>query len=347
MIVMEVDMQDFEKLPVKDQESRLLELARASLVFWNLDGDLRLIKHRENAVYELNTTGGECFALRVHRAGYHSDRSLKSELQWIEALDDYGVGVPAVIPTSDGNSFAKVSIDSVLEERQVDLFAWVDGIQLGSIEDGLGDDPDAIKHIYQTMGWTMAKMHNQALQWELPADFSRHSWDVNGLVGDNPLWGRFWELKALTAEQRDLIDRARETVRKGLDAFGQPNDAYSLIHADFVPENILVSGDKVQMIDFDDAGFGWHLFDLATALYFIQDDPGYHIARSALIEGYREFRPLADEAFEQLPLFTAARSFTYLGWVHTRQETETARELTPVFIDMCCQICGRLLLGET
>jgi Ser/Thr protein kinase RdoA (MazF antagonist) len=343
MIVMEVDMQDFEKLPVEEQEIRLLELASASLASWNLEGDLRLIKHRENAVYELNTKGGERFALRVHRAGYHSDQSLKSELQWIDALNDYGIGVPAVIPTSDGSAFAKVSIGSVPDDRQVDLFAWVDGEQLGSIEEELGDDPDAIKHIYKTIGRVGAKMHNQALQWELPAGFIRHSWDVDGLVGDNPLWGRFWELKALTTEQRDLISRARETVRQGLDAFEQPKDAYSLIHADFVPENFLVAGDKVQIIDFDDAGFGWHLFDLATALYFIQDDLDYDIARSALIEGYREFRPLADEELEQLPLFTAARSFTYLGWVHTRQETETARELTPMLVDMCCQACRQLL----
>lgn len=343
-MVMEADMQDFDRLSVAEQETYLLELAGASLAFWNLDGgDLRLIKYRENAVYELNTTGGGRFALRVHRAGYHSDQSLKSELKWIEALNDFGVGVPRVIPTRDGNTFAKVSIDSVPDERQVDLFAWVDGEQLGSIEDELGDDPDAIKHIYKTIGRVAAKMHNQALQWKLPADFSRHSWDVDGLVGDDPLWGRFWELNALTTEQRDLIDRARETVRQGLDAFGQPNDAYSLIHADFVPENFLVAGDKVQVIDFDDAGFGWHLFDLVTALYFIQDDPGYDIARSALIEGYREFRPLANEELAQLPLFTAARSFTYLGWVHTREETETARELTPMLIDMCCQACRRLL----
>jgi Ser/Thr protein kinase RdoA (MazF antagonist) len=343
MIVMEVDMQDFEKLPVKEQEIRLLELASASLASWNLEGDLRLIKHRENAVYEVNTKGGERFALRVHRAGYHSDQSLKSELQWIAALNDYGVGVPGIIPTSDDNSFAKVSIDSVAGERQVDLFAWVDGEQLGSIEEELGDDSDAIKHIYKTIGRVAAKMHNQALQWELPAGFIRHSWDVDGLVGDNPFWGRFWELKSLTTVQRDLISRARETVRQGLDAFEQPKDAYSLIHADFVPENFLVAGDKVQIIDFDDAGFGWHQFDLATALYFIQDDPEYDIARSALIEGYREFRPLGDEKLEQLPLFTTARSFTYLCWVHTRQETETARELTPMLVDMCCQACRQLL----
>ena len=340
---MEGNMNHIEKLSAREQEKRLLEFAKASLVFWDLEGDLRLIKHRENAVYELKTTGGKRYALRVHRTGYHSDQSLESELQWIEALNNYGVGVPKIIPTRKGDLFAKVILEFVPEERQLDLFEWVDGEQLGSIKDELGGDPDAVKHVYLIMGQIMAQMHNQALQWKLPTGFSRHAWDAEGLVGDNPFWGRFWELEVLTSEQRDLIGRARKTVREKLNSIGKHGDSYSLIHADFVPENILVAKDNVQVIDFDDAGFGWHLFDLATALYFIQGNQGYDIARSALIEGYRNFRPLAEEKLKQLPLFTAARSFTYLSWVHTRQETQTAQELTPMLIDMCCRACKQIL----
>ena len=41
---------------------------------------------------------------------------------------------------------------------------------------------------------------------------------------------------------------------------------YSMIHADFVAENVLVDEGRVRLIDFDDAGFGWHLFELATSL---------------------------------------------------------------------------------
>jgi Ser/Thr protein kinase RdoA (MazF antagonist) len=189
-------------------------------------------------------------------------------------------------------------------------------------------------------------MHNQATQWQLPQGFERHAWDVEGLVGDTPLWGRFWELSALITEQRKLVLDARKVVRDQLIAYGQSRDTFSLIHADFVPENFLATDSKVQVIDFDDAGFGWHLFDLATALYFIQNDPGYDVARSALIEGYREFRSLPDVMVEQLPLFLAARSFTYLGWVHTRQDTETARELTPRLIELCCQTCRDLLHSQ-
>ena len=65
-----------------------------------------------------------------------------------------------------------------------------------------------------------------------------------------------------------------------------------MIHADFVAENLMVDGDSVRLIDFDDAGFGWHLFELATALYFEMEEEHYPDAYRALIEGYREYRTL-------------------------------------------------------
>ena len=52
----------------------------------------------------------------------------------------------------------------------------------------------------------------------------------------------------------------------------------------------------------------------------------------------------ADESL--LPLFYTARGFTYLGWVHTRHETETARELTPMLIELSCGVARRYL-GES
>ena len=38
-----------------------------------------------------------------------------------------------------------------------------------------------------------------------------------------------------------------------------------------------------------------------------------------------------------LPLFFLARGLTYVGWVRTRHETETARELSPMILAMACE----------
>jgi Ser/Thr protein kinase RdoA (MazF antagonist) len=123
-------------------------------------------------------------------------------------------------------------------------------------------------------------------------------------------------------------------------------DRYGLIHADLVPENVLIDGTQVQVIDFDDAGFGWHLFELATSLYFIAGDAIYPVAREALIQGYRSERELSDETLEWLPLFLAARGTTYLGWVHTRQGSDTAREMTPFLVERACVVAEECLATD-
>jgi Ser/Thr protein kinase RdoA (MazF antagonist) len=105
-----------------------------------------------------------------------------------------------------------------------------------------------------------------------------------------------------------------------------------LIHADFLHENLLANDDGICLIDFDDAGFGWHLFDVATTLFFHLGEDYFDDAFATLIDGYRTKRTLSDEHLARLPLFFALRGTTYLGWTHTRSETETAQSLKPMII---------------
>jgi len=344
-------MTAYESLNPTQQIEYLHSLAEKALPLWSMTGAiLELIKYRENAVFKVKTRSGKQYALRLHRPGYHSDVALLSELQWIQSLEEHGIDSPQVIPTSDGHLFAKIfcnkmSADEDPEIRQVDMFAWVNGEQLGSAENGLGNKPGKVRDVYRTIGQLSAQLHNQASQWQLPDGFQRHAWDLEGLVGETPFWGPFWALDSLTDIQKELIDTAKNSIKAILNNYGKESTHYSMIHADLVPENLLLEGKRVRLIDFDDAGFGWHMFEIATALYFIQNDPQYEVAKTALIEGYREHRSLPDSELSFLPLFLAARGFTYLGWVQSRQETETAREMTPQLVKMACDAAGRFLQG--
>tara|TARA_R110001599_G_scaffold353462_1_gene592942 strand:- start:39778 stop:40803 length:1026 start_codon:yes stop_codon:yes gene_type:complete len=339
-------MSDFYQLDDQRQVACMQSLAEIALQRWDFDArQLELIKYRENAVFCAITGEGTRYAVRIHRAGYHSDAELDSELQWISALATHGIQVPAIVPCSDGASFAVVSGDGVPEPRQVDVFEWVEGRQLGAAEVGIADT-SSVSETYHTIGALAAQLHNQATAWTVPDGFTRHAWDTRGLVGPQPFWGPFWELAALSNDQRTLIMAAREKVYVELEAYASNpdnTDRYSLIHADFVAENLMVDGDKVRLIDFDDAGFGWHLFELATALHFETEADYYPEAYSALVNGYREHRDLPDSQLAYLPLFMVARSFTYLGWVHTRFETETARELTPMLVEKACSLARDFL----
>lgn len=335
--------------PVQHEQALeiLRRLAHSALWHWRLEpAELSLIKFRENAVFKVVTPRGERFALRIHRGGYHCDRALDSELQWMAALQRAGFDVPTIVPTVDGRLFATDRVDGLAAPLQVDVFEWIEGHQLGTSENGLGDDLQNIEATYRTVGNLAARLHNQAASWTLPEGFQRHAWDRDGLVGEQPFWGRFWELEALSAQQRSLLIEARDLVRQEMLSLASTADmaqCYGLIHADFVPENLFVSGGQVRLLDFDDAGFGWHLFELATALYFIQNDPNYPTARAALIAGYREHRDLPDALLAKLPVFMMARGFTYLGWVHTRPGSEEGKALAPYLIDLACRFAERFV----
>jgi Ser/Thr protein kinase RdoA (MazF antagonist) len=328
-----------DALPSSPDEHAFRQIALQALIHWDLrPTGISLIKVRENAVFRVDCEQGRKVVLRVHRQRYHSDDALRSESEWLAALGRDGLRVPQVIASRHGRPFEVVGASASAIGHQVDVIEWIEGRQLGSVEGGVSGGDAEIARKYRIVGETMARMHNQASRWRPGKGFVRHSWCEEGLAGLHPLWGRYWELEALVPSQRSLLGSARMAIREDLLAIGKDAQVYGLIHADLVPENFLVDGDDVRVIDFDDAGWGWHLFDVATSLYFLKSEPCFDVAQAALIEGYRRHRALSDKALASLPMFLAARSTTYLGWVHERKGTPTANELTPMLIELACSV---------
>ncbi|MEK7266066.1 MAG: phosphotransferase [Pseudomonadota bacterium] len=337
-------MTDFYALTDEEQARRLTDLAVAALAAWEGDFDEpQLIKYRENAVFSVRRRDGVRAALRVHRHGYHSDAALHSEHFWMSELAKAGIEVPVVLPPRDGGSFVHVGIADVPEVRQVDMLGWLSGAPIGSAEEGLDDAGAGNEELYFKAGQLAAKLHglNSKMAW--PPAFTRHSWNANGLIGENPLWGRFWDLADLSPAERDALLKARAKAAVDLAGFSISTDRYGMIHADFVPENLMNDGGLLKLLDFDDCGFGWYMFELATALYFIIDDTNFAALKGALFEGYRAVRPLSADDEAVLPLFLFLRGTTYLGWIQTRPETQTARELGPILIARTCRLAADYL----
>lgn len=317
----------------------VFNLARRAVAFWDLDVEsLEPIKVRENSVFRIVSGGINRAVLRIHRFGYHSDEALRSEFSWMEALRRSGINTPRPILSRSRNVFEKIEIPDLSEVRQSDVLDWVNGVQLGSVERGISSDLGSVEPAYRAIGELAARIHNQAANWKRPIAFARHAWDINGLVGECPLWGRFWELEALSRSQRRLLERVRPRLRRDLQEFGMSADRFGLIHADLVPENVLVDGKHLSVIDFDDAGFGWHIFELATTLYFIRHETYYSKALDAVVAGYREYRSLPGSQLEWLPAFMAARGLTYLGWLHTRRGEKAAQELASQLIELAMSV---------
>ena len=260
---------------------------------------------RENVVFRVQTTLGP-HALRLHRPGYHSTAALTSELDLMAMLAGQGVLVPRPAPAADGALLVRVGY------RHASLLSWLDGVPMGRSGQPLTFAGAARTALFANIGRQMARLHLLTDGWTPPPGFVRPEWDRDRLVGDAPFWGRFWQ-------QADAADRAlllglRDRARKMLDA--APGADFGLIHADLVNENVLVDGGRVHFIDFDDSGFGYRLFDMATTLSKAVDEPDFAALQAALLHGYAEVRPVPDLTL--LPLFIVLRSLTYLGWIAAR-----------------------------
>jgi Ser/Thr protein kinase RdoA (MazF antagonist) len=186
------------------------------------------------------------------------------------------------------------------------------------------------------MGAIMAAVHDQATGWTPPSGFQRHALDADGLMGSEPFWGPFWDHPILSPAERDLMLTWRDRLHGALTRYGKPARTFSLIHADLHPRNVVIDGVRAALIDFDDAGFGWHQYDLAVALVAYQDHAAFAVFRDACIEGYRSVRAISAADLALLPMFLLIRDMAQMGWYDQRPELKRPPTVLPRLKERIC-----------
>ena len=288
--------------------------------------DLSLVARAENITFKVTDDGGDLYTLRLHRPAYHTLDELQSERLWTRALLQAGISVPEPITTRDGREYAGVEVPLLDQHRYVSLSRWVPGeLLMGLMRE---DTPrERLEMHFQRLGALIAMMNNQAAHWQPPAEFRRHALDADGLMGAQPFWGRFWERGDLSAGEKALLLQTRTRLHEVLTRYGKDASRYSVIHADLHPGNVLVNGNTLAAIDFDDTAWGWHLYDLAAALNQCQELAAFDAIYGACVAGYRSVRAVPEEDLALLPLFLLVRGMAEIGWFADRPENATPAEL--------------------
>ncbi|MBY0321084.1 MAG: phosphotransferase [Reyranella sp.] len=299
---------------------------------------LELVSHSENVTYRvLDRRDGAAYGLRLHRPWYHTIDELISERDWIRALDDAGIAVQAPIGTRDGQEYASVTIPATRERRFAGLARWTTGRVLAEVLRETTDTGLAARR-FEQLGALTASLHDQAAAWQPPATFTRHALDADGLMGNAPHWGPFWDHQGFSDAERRLVLDARAGLHAALADLDRQPAGYSLIHADMHPGNVLVDGDVLTVIDFDDAGWGWHAYDIAVALVYQQREANYAVFEGAYVAGYRSVRQLSEETLALLPMFRLIRGLAQIGWFHQRPELDRMarfEETKAIVIEQC------------
>lgn len=317
--------------------AKLLELAGRAVKRYALpDGvDIRLINLSENATFKIeDPRDGRRWALRVHRDGYHSRTGIASELAWQQALRLDGAAItPTPIKGHDGELIQTVAHTGLPQPRNVVLFEWE-----------TGGEPAATDIAgFEMLGETAARMHAHVRAWPRPAWFERHTWDFDTSLGHRPHWGRWRDGMGLTPDIEAVFARAVALIEARLEKFGKGGDRFGLVHGDMRLANLLLDGRTVKVIDFDDCGFSWFLYDCATTVSFFEHTPEVPELIAAWVRGYRRVGTLSPEDEAEIETFVMLRRLLLVAWIGSHSETELAQSMGVAYTQGTVPLCERYL----
>ncbi len=297
-----------------------------------------LITLSENATYAIADDRADPVAImRVHREQYHRRHEIESELDWLAALTADGVvGTPQVIRTLEGDRVVTVNLDGV--PRYAVLAEVIPGAEL--------DEDDLSPENFARLGAITARLHGHAREWTRPVRFARFSWDVPSGIGPRARWGDWKDGPTIGAPEIALLERTVELLMRRLDEYGTDPDRYGLIHADLRLANLMSDGTHLTVIDFDDCGFSWFLYDFGTAVSFIEDDPRLGEWQAAWTDGYRSVAEMSDTGERMLATFVMFRRMLLLAWMGSHAYSIEVREKGADFAAGTCRLAEAYLTSN-
>ena len=328
---------EFASLSRRRQLSRLRRLGRSVLAGYGLqDAQLTLQRYEHNATFRVDARNG-LYLLRINRPGVHTPDTIASEMAWLTALrHDTDLRVPEPVAANTGHFFAVARDPGVPQPRICVLLQWLDGRSV--------DRRLTPAHMWR-VGVLAGRLQEHASTWTPASGFLRPRVDTltneakvasmarsaaTARDGDQPTaedshraLGLVEALvstddAALCATALDVVWASTRTLAK--------EAAFGLIHGDLHYENVLFRFGEAQAIDFDDCGWGFHLYDLAAVLCELQSRPRYTELRDALLEAYSQIRPLPDGHAIHLRALSVLRRMQILLWVLQSRDEAAFRD---------------------
>ena len=313
---------------------RLRQGAIGLLDKWELNPqtNVELLTISENATFRAEEPGSRrLIVLRVYRPGYHTQQEIESELDWIVALrQEEIVETPEPLVVKTGGLLTSFELEG--EHRFVVAFTFMTGVE---------PPPTAnLNSGFEQLGAISARLHQHVRSWKRPTAFVRKIWNFDTTVGPKSHWGDWRFAPKLTKDGEQLLEKTCLKLKRQLNEFGEGSDKFGLIHADLRLANLLVEGDRLGIIDFDDCGFGWFGYDFAAAVSFLEHESIIAELEDSWIQGYRSVTSLSEESVNMLPSFVMLRRLLLTAWIGSHPETPTAKEVAETYTT------GTLMLAD-
>ncbi|QGF25150.1 phosphotransferase [Raineyella fluvialis] len=320
----------FEPAPLPDetserQLSQQVAVRAAAAHGFGSAARIDLMQVSENATFLVTETcsyGDRSAVIRVHRPGSRDRDAIESELTWLDVLHDRRI-VPAIKPlaTATGERVLAFPVGGVV--RYAVAFEALPGATTDEALLRPGD--------FRRLGRIAATLHESVRHIHRP--ITRFSWDWEHTLGDRARWGRWQDGPGMTPALVAEIEPALRLLKTRLAVYGRDAHRFGLIHADLRVSNLMEDADGYTVIDFDDCGFGWFMYDFAAAVSFLETDPRLCTWQEAWASGYREVRPLSRKDEVMLPSFVMMRRLMLQAWLGSHPDAAEAAGLQDTYAE--------------
>jgi len=293
----------------------------------------------ENQIYLIDDHhSNRRYVIRINsgRLAYHNREQIHSEMMWLDALGtDTDITVPKVLAAKDGSWVQELRLPGKDQPSYAVAYSFLDGVEPPENELAEG---------FERLGTISAQMHSHAKRWIPPSEFTRPIWTPDAILTDQLSWGDWREGVNINADALNVLQRAEAAIYRRLEDADVGPENYGLIHADLRLANLLIDGKTTAIIDFDDCGVGWYLFDLAGALSFLEEREDIGDLIGSWIRGYQKVADIPADADVMIPTLIMLRRIQLIGWLGYQQTyLDFARQIGQAFTVDSCRLAEQYL----
>ena len=307
-------MSDYSEMSQEEQIALLQEFATDVLIQYGLSvNSIECVNHAYNTTFKFTSAENKTYALRINTNSKKWPEHIWAEVQYLKALDEEGlVHAPVPVPNLRGEFFTNHYFFYEGGNLNVIVYEWIDG-------EVVEDNPTE-EQLFQ-LGKTMAQLQKFGLNLTL-AGYATF------LPIDTPLMVRYPVLfthpvPGISTELTQMLEEVNLRTEKLFESLREREEP-QIIHADLHFGNVIWNEDKMYILDFDDAGRGFPLQDLAIAIYYLREDKE---REQALISGFASVAPLPQYEPWELELLIASRSLALLNYLLDTSTAEDAAYL--------------------
>jgi len=276
---------------------------------FHCDGRFLALNSYENRVYQIGIEDQQPIVTKFYRPGRWSDEAILEEHSFSAELAD--ADIPVVAPlTPAGKSL-----------HQSGIFR----LSVSPSKGGRAPDLDN-EDLLRQLGRLVARIH---LLGETKSFLHRPRLDVEtyGYQSVDFLLDEEFIPMELEDAYQSIVDHLFENIDA---CFERAGDVTNLrLHGDFHPGNVLVAGDRLHIVDLDDARTGPAVQDLWMFLSGDRHEQTPQLA--TLLDGYEEFRSFDARELNLIEALRTLRIMHYSAWLARRWEDPAFKIAFPWF----------------